>query len=113
MGGLFAEMTQAGMKPSSITHSIFLRLYQRNGYKGNANDAVAQLYQHHGLERPHKSGHDKGSERGGNRTNGRRGDRDKQRRQGNNHGMGSGAYDLGLGPQHSSSSFGATHGERG
>ena len=78
------------MKPSSITHSIFLRLqtqsnlaplpedlalkprlYQRNGYKGNvraskaqhssffsgqkrrkALDAVAQLYQHHGLEKP-------------------------------------------------------------
>lgn len=50
--GLFAEMMQNGMKPSSITHSIFLRLYQRNGYKGNAGDAVAQLYQHHGLERP-------------------------------------------------------------
>jgi len=51
--GLFAEMMQSGMRPSSITHSIFLRLYQRNGYKGNASDAVAQLYQHHGLERPH------------------------------------------------------------
>lgn len=50
--GLFAEMASAGMKPSSITHSIFLRLYQRNGYKGNALDAVAQLYQHHGLEKP-------------------------------------------------------------
>jgi len=50
--GLFAEMMQSGMKPSSITHSIFLRLYQRNGYKGNTSDAVAQLYQHHGLERP-------------------------------------------------------------
>merc|ERR1719270_2221930 len=50
--GLFAEMMQSGMKPSSITHSIFMRLYQRNGYKGNASEAVAQLYQHHGLERP-------------------------------------------------------------
>eukprot|EP00931_Biecheleriopsis_adriatica_P094020 TRINITY_DN67724_c0_g1_i1.p1 TRINITY_DN67724_c0_g1~~TRINITY_DN67724_c0_g1_i1.p1 ORF type:complete len:585 (+),score=138.09 TRINITY_DN67724_c0_g1_i1:97-1851(+) len=50
--GLFAEMASVGMKPSSITHSIFLRLYQRNGYKGNALDAVAQLYQHHGLEKP-------------------------------------------------------------
>lgn len=50
--GLFAEMAAAGMKPSSITHSIFLRLYQRNGYRGNALDAVAQLYQHHGLEKP-------------------------------------------------------------
>ncbi|OLP93490.1 Pentatricopeptide repeat-containing protein, chloroplastic [Symbiodinium microadriaticum] len=35
--GLFAEMAS---------------LYQRNGYKGNALDAVAQLYQHHGLEKP-------------------------------------------------------------
>jgi len=51
--GLFAEMMNSGMRPSSITHSIFLRLYQRNGYKGNASDAVAQLYQHHGLDRPH------------------------------------------------------------
>merc|ERR1712137_828489 len=50
--GLFAEMTQAGMKPSSMTHSILVRLYQRNGYKGDAFDAVAQLYQHHGLEKP-------------------------------------------------------------
>lgn len=50
--GLFAEMMQSGMQPSSITHSIFMRLYQRNGYKGNASEAVAQLYQHHGLERP-------------------------------------------------------------
>lgn len=50
--GLFAEMTQAGMKPSSITHSILVRLYQRNGYRGDCFDAVAQLYQHHGLERP-------------------------------------------------------------
>merc|ERR1719336_699055 len=50
--GLFAEMMHSGMKPSSITHSIFMRLYQRNGYKGNASEAVAQLYQHHGLDRP-------------------------------------------------------------
>lgn len=50
--GLFAEMMANGMRPSSITHSIFMRLYQRNGYKGNASEAVAQLYQHHGLERP-------------------------------------------------------------
>merc|ERR1719517_400194 len=50
--GLFAEMMHSGMKPSSITHSIFMRLYQRNGYKGSASEAVAQLYQHHGLERP-------------------------------------------------------------
>merc|ERR1719450_2023874 len=53
--GLFAEMTQSGMMPSSITHSILVRLYQRNGYKGDAFDAVAQLYQHHGLEKPQKT----------------------------------------------------------
>mmetsp|Transcript_78713 Transcript_78713/g.227578 ORF Transcript_78713/g.227578 Transcript_78713/m.227578 type:complete len:689 (-) Transcript_78713:216-2282(-) len=51
--GLFAEMTQSGMQPSLITHSILVRLYQRNGYKGDAYDAVAQLYLHHGIERPH------------------------------------------------------------
>merc|ERR1719502_256862 len=68
--GLFAEMTQAGMKPSSITHSILVRLYQRNGYKGDALDAVAQLYQHHGLERPIAT-----NERSGGR--GRRGKSDK------------------------------------
>jgi pentatricopeptide repeat domain-containing protein 1 len=50
--GLFAEMTQAGMKPSTITHSILVRLYQCRGYKGDCYEAVAQLYQHHGLERP-------------------------------------------------------------
>ncbi|CAE8674947.1 unnamed protein product [Polarella glacialis] len=50
--GLFAEMISSGMAPSAITHSIFLRLYQKNGYKGNALDAVAQLYHHHGLEKP-------------------------------------------------------------
>lgn len=64
--GLFAEMTQAGMRPSSITHSILVRLYQRNGYKGDSLDAVAQLYQHHGLDRPNLS-----IERG---RGGRRGD---------------------------------------
>jgi len=69
--GLFAEMTQAGMKPSSITHSIFLRLYQRNGYKTNASDAVAQLYQHHGLERPPENA-DRGAK---NTGGGRRGEK--------------------------------------
>eukprot|EP00928_Gymnodinium_smaydae_P095383 TRINITY_DN819_c0_g6_i1.p1 TRINITY_DN819_c0_g6~~TRINITY_DN819_c0_g6_i1.p1 ORF type:complete len:633 (-),score=129.09 TRINITY_DN819_c0_g6_i1:163-2061(-) len=54
--GLFAEMTQAGMQPSSITHSILLRLYQHNGYKGDCMDAVAKLYQHHGVEKPFVSG---------------------------------------------------------
>jgi len=96
--GLFAEMTQAGMKPSSITHSIFLRLYQRNGYKGNANEAVAQLYQHHGLERPSKMVSDKNSERGGKRG-AWKGDRDRQRRQMNGHTTRGSTHELGLGPQ--------------
>merc|ERR550532_2789849 len=71
--GLFAEMAQAGMKPSSITHSILVRLYQRNGYKGDAFDAVAKLYQHHGLERPHgteRSGKGYGNGRRGNKQRG-------------------------------------------
>jgi len=72
--GLFAEMTSSGMKPSSISHSILVRLYQRNGYKADAVDAVAQLYQHHGIDRPSA-----GSERSG--KSGRRGD--KQRNQTN------------------------------
>lgn len=50
--GLFEEMIAAGMKPSSITHSILARLYKRAGYEDDANEAVAQLYQHHGIERP-------------------------------------------------------------
>merc|ERR1719443_1006167 len=54
--GLFAEMTQSGMTPSSITHSILVRLYQRNGYKGDCFDAVALLYEHHGLDRPNING---------------------------------------------------------
>lgn len=69
--GLFAEMMQSGMRPSSITHSIFMRLYQRNGYKGNASEAVAQLYQHHGLDRPtglEKPGRSRGVK--GNKTRG-------------------------------------------
>merc|ERR1719503_73037 len=48
------------MRPSSITHSILVRLYQRNGHRADAADAVDQLYVHHGLERPSGS-----SERGG------------------------------------------------
>lgn len=71
--GLFAEMTQSGMRPSSITHSILIRLYQRNGYKGDAFDAVAQLYQHHGLDRPNAV-----TERGSKASGGRR---DKNRNQ--------------------------------
>jgi pentatricopeptide repeat protein len=71
--GLFAEMTQAGLKPSSITHSILVRLYQRNGYKGNCFDTVAQLYQHHGLDSPDEIAERGGKSGGGG--GGRRGDR--------------------------------------
>jgi len=56
--GLFEEMVQNGMCPSAITHSILARLYQRAGYEQGASEAVAQLYQHHGIERP--SGGDRG-----------------------------------------------------
>lgn len=50
--GLFEEMVHNGMRPSAITHSILARLYQRAGYDEDANEAVAQLYAHHGIERP-------------------------------------------------------------
>lgn len=40
------------MRPSAITHSILARLYQKAGYEEDASDAVGQLYQHHGIERP-------------------------------------------------------------
>jgi pentatricopeptide repeat protein len=56
--GLFEEMVHAGMRPSAITHSILARLYQRAGYEDDASEAVAQLYQHHGIERP--TGGDRG-----------------------------------------------------
>jgi len=50
--GLFEEMIANGLRPSAITHSILVRLYERAGYKDNASEAVALLYQHHGLELP-------------------------------------------------------------
>jgi pentatricopeptide repeat protein len=50
--GLFEEMIHAGMRPSTITHSILARLYQRAGYEDDSSEAVAQLYRHHGIERP-------------------------------------------------------------
>jgi pentatricopeptide repeat protein len=56
--GLFEEMVQCGLRPSAITHSILARLYQRAGYEEDASEAVAQLYQHHGIERP--AGGDRG-----------------------------------------------------
>lgn len=59
--GLFEEMVQQQMRPSAITQSILLRLYQRApGYEdvAAATEAVAQLFHHHGIERP--SGNDRG-----------------------------------------------------
>mmetsp|Transcript_75010 Transcript_75010/g.219601 ORF Transcript_75010/g.219601 Transcript_75010/m.219601 type:complete len:657 (-) Transcript_75010:260-2230(-) len=61
--GLFEEMVQMGMRPSTITHSILARLYQRAGYEGDSAEAVAQLYQHHGVERPCASDKGKGTSR--------------------------------------------------
>jgi len=58
--GLFEEMIQQGMRPSTITHSILARLYQRAGYEDDANEAVAQLYRHHGIERPTGGDRDRG-----------------------------------------------------
>jgi len=50
--GLFEEMVQQQMRPSAITHSILVRLYQRAGYEEEAGEAVAQLYAHHKIDRP-------------------------------------------------------------
>jgi len=49
---LFAEMASIGLQPSSITHNILVRLYQRAGVRGSAMESVAQLYRAHGLARP-------------------------------------------------------------
>jgi len=62
--GLFEEMIQQGMRPSTITHSILARLYQRAGYEDDANEAVAQLYAHHGIDRPVGGDRSKGDGRG-------------------------------------------------
>jgi len=61
--GLFEEMVQNGMQPSTITHSILSRLYQRAGYEEDAAEAVTQLYQHHGVERPTAGDRGKGASR--------------------------------------------------
>lgn len=71
--GLFEEMVHAGMRPSSITHSILARLYQRAGYEDDATEAVAQLYQHHGIERPCGGDRGRGGARKGQRSPGGRG----------------------------------------
>lgn len=65
--GLFEEMIQSGMQPSAITHSILARLYQRAGYQDDAIEAVAHLYQQHGLDRPNFS--DRGGKGSGKRCN--------------------------------------------
>jgi pentatricopeptide repeat protein len=66
--GLFEEMVHAGMRPSTITHSILSRLYQRAGYEDDAAEAVAQLYAHHGIERPSGGDRGKGAGRRGQRS---------------------------------------------
>jgi len=58
--GLFEEMIHQAMRPSAITHSILVRLYQRAGYEEEASEAVAQLYQHHKIERPQNGDRSKG-----------------------------------------------------
>jgi len=58
--GLFEEMVQAGMRPSTITNSILARLYQRAGYEEDANEAVSQLYRDHGIDRPGGDGKGQG-----------------------------------------------------
>lgn len=50
--GFFAEMLQNGATPSSITHSILIKLYKGAGYGQQSSEAVAVLYQHHGLQPP-------------------------------------------------------------
>eukprot|EP00927_Polykrikos_kofoidii_P031428 TRINITY_DN27020_c0_g1_i1.p1 TRINITY_DN27020_c0_g1~~TRINITY_DN27020_c0_g1_i1.p1 ORF type:complete len:402 (-),score=64.74 TRINITY_DN27020_c0_g1_i1:121-1326(-) len=50
--GVFVEMTRTNMKPSSLTCSILVKLYQQNGYIGDATEGVAELYNYCGLERP-------------------------------------------------------------
>jgi pentatricopeptide repeat protein len=72
--GLFEEMVHCGMRPSTITHSILTRLYQRAGYEDDAMEAVAQLYQHHGLERPVGGDRGRGVGRRGYRSPGGRHD---------------------------------------
>lgn len=66
--GLFEEMVQSGMKPSTITHSILTRLYARAGPEEDAAYAVAELYAHHGLEPP-ALGDRSGGRSGSNRNN--------------------------------------------
>jgi len=63
--GLFEEMMQSGMRPSTITHSILARLHQRAGYEEDVSERILQLYQHHGVEPP--SGFDRGGRGGGRR----------------------------------------------
>jgi len=50
--GLFEEMLREGARPSPITHSILVKLYKCSGYGQQSPEAVAVLYQHHGLQPP-------------------------------------------------------------
>jgi len=60
------------LRPSTITHSILARLYQRAGYEEDAMEAVAQLYAHHSIERPVGGDRGKGAGRRGQRSPGGR-----------------------------------------
>eukprot|EP00427_Karlodinium_veneficum_P021290 CAMPEP_0169119782 /NCGR_PEP_ID=MMETSP1015-20121227/31748_1 /TAXON_ID=342587 /ORGANISM="Karlodinium micrum, Strain CCMP2283" /LENGTH=665 /DNA_ID=CAMNT_0009182701 /DNA_START=52 /DNA_END=2049 /DNA_ORIENTATION=- len=66
--GLFEEMVQNGLRPSAITHSILIRLYQKAGYEDDAPDAVAHLYQHYGIDRPNAGDRGKGNGRRNQRS---------------------------------------------
>merc|ERR1719159_2241569 len=50
--GLFEEMLKEGGRPSPITHSILVKLYKCAGYGVQSPEAVAVLYQQHGLHPP-------------------------------------------------------------
>jgi pentatricopeptide repeat protein len=50
--GFFEEMLRDGATPSPITHSILVKLYRGAGYGQRSSEAVAGLYQHHGLQPP-------------------------------------------------------------
>lgn len=75
--GLFSEMIQEGMMPSSITHSILLRLHQKNGLKG---DAVGRCYEHHGLQNPMAERGKNSCRRGQRRRKTAAGDGESQRK---------------------------------
>lgn len=50
--GLFDQMLMDQARPSAITHGILVKLYKGAGYGQQSSEAVAVLYQHHGLQPP-------------------------------------------------------------